>query len=156
MATLGSFGAAVRELDPQAPRDTFDFFDETFTVHGLIPPMLMLQLGAAMVGKISELEGNAAMYEAFRCGLTKPAAEADSDGDDSQFDRFYRIAVDRRCDTSELVRLVFALIGAQAGLPTERQPTLQGGQPPTSQSSSSSSSDTPALVSVEDRLAGSV
>ena len=153
MASIGSFGAAVRELDPDAERATFDFFDTEFTIHGTIPPMLSLQLGAAMVGKVSELEGNAAMYEAFRCCLTKPAA-GDVKADDAQFDLFYRLAVDRRCTTDELIRLVFALLGAQADLPTERQPTSQDGPPQTSETLSSSSSDTPDLVSVEDRVAG--
>jgi hypothetical protein len=153
MASIGSFGAAVRQLDPDAPRDTFDFFGETFTVHDIIPPMLMLQLGAAMTGKVGEVEGNGAMWEALRCSLTAPARDGER-ADDSQFDRFYRLAVDKQCATDELIKLVLALIGAQADLPTERQPTSPDGRPPISESSNSSSSDTPGLVSVEDRLAG--
>jgi hypothetical protein len=136
---LGSFGAAVREFDPDSERDTFDFFGREFTVHGVIPPMLMLQLGAAMTGKVSEVEGNAAMWEALRCALTAPGPPPD----DSQFDLFYRLAVDRKCTTDELIKLVFALLGAQADLPTEQLPTSPGGQLPTSESSSTSASDTP-------------
>lgn len=155
MAKIGSFGAAVREYDPDGTRDTFDFFDREFTVHGVIPPMLMLQLGAAVTGKISEAEGDAAMWEALRCALTKPGD--DSRADDSQFDHFYRLAVDRRCTTAELVKLVFALIGAQADLPTEQLPTSQDGQLPTSQSSNSPASDTPdspVFRPVDEVLAG--
>jgi len=158
MAKLGSFGAAVRELDPDSERDTFDFFDREFTVHGVIPPMLMLQLGAAMTGKIGEVEGNAAMWEALRCALTIPGDEDRGiRPDDSQFDAFYRRAVDRRCTTDELIKLVFALLGAQAGLPTEQLPTSQDGQLPTSPSSNSSASDTPdsqRLRPVDEVLAG--
>lgn len=141
MASLGSFGAAVRELDPDAQRDTFDFFGETFTVHGVIPPIAMLQLGAAMAGKASEIDGNAAMWEVFRSALTKPVEGRR--GDDSQFDRFYALAADRTCHTNELIKLAFALIGAQADLPTEQLPTSPDGQLPTSDNSRSSASDAP-------------
>lgn len=158
MAKLGSFGAAVREYDPDSVRDTFDFFGREFTVHGVIPPMLMLQLGAAMTGKIGDVEGNAAMWEALRCALTKPGDEdAKVRPDDAQFDEFYRVAVDRKCTTDELIKLVFALLGVQANLPTEQLPTSQDGQLPTSQSSNSSASDTPGspvLRPVDEVLAG--
>jgi hypothetical protein len=136
---LGSFGAAVREFDPGTERDTFDFFDREFTVYDVIPPMLMLQLGAAMTGKIGEVEGNAAMWEALRCALTAPGTPPD----DAQFERFYRLAVDRKCTTEELIKLVFALLGGQADLPTEQLPTSPGGSLPTSASSNSSASDAP-------------
>jgi hypothetical protein len=155
---LGSFGAAVREFDPASERDTFDFFDREFTVHGVIPPMLMLQLGAAMTGKVSEVEGNAAMWEALRCALTTPGDEdAGRRPDDAQFDAFYRLAVDRRCTTDELIKLVFALLGVQADLPTEQPPASQDGRLPTTGSSNSSASntpDSPRLRPVDEVLAG--
>lgn len=152
MASIGSFGAAVREFDQGAERDTFGFFDQAFTVEGVIPPMLMLQLGAAMTGKIGDIEGNAAMWEALRCALTRPG-----DTDAEPFEKFYRLAVDRKCSTDELIKLVFTLIGAQAGKATEPPPTSPGGQPPTSTSSStpaSSSPDSPRLRPVDEVLAG--
>jgi hypothetical protein len=157
MGSIGSFGAAVRELDPAAERDTFEFFDRKFTIHGVIPPFVAIHLGAAMTGKIGDIEGNAAMFEALRCALTKPADGNGEGADDAEFDRFCRMAVDRRCTTGELIKLVFSLLGAQADLPTEQQPTSQDGPLPTSESSNSSSSntqDSSQLVSVEDRLAG--
>lgn len=158
MTKIGSFGAAVREFDPAGERDTFDFFDVTFTVHGVIPPMLMLQLGATMTGKISEVEGNAAMWEALRCALTVPGdRDRKIRPDDAEFDRFYRLAVDRTCTTDELIKLVFALMGSQAGLPTEQLPASQDGQLPTSANSNSSASDTPdslRLRPVDEVLAG--
>lgn len=153
MASLGSFGAAVREFNPDGERDTFDLFDQTFTVEAVIPPMLMLQLGAAMTGKIGDIEGNAAMWEAFRAALTRPGDEEDPD----QFERFYRVAVDRKCSTDELIKLVFTLIGAQAGKATEQPPTSPDGSPPTSKSSNSSASPSPAspvLRPVDEVLAG--
>lgn len=144
MAKLGSFGAAVRELDPDSERDTFDFFGREFTVHGVIPPMLTLQLGAAMTGKIADVEGNAAMWEALRCAMTIPGDEAKkTEPDDSQFDQFYKLAVDRKCSIDEMIKLVFSLLGAQGDLPTEQLPASQDGQLPTSESSNSSVSDTP-------------
>lgn len=138
---LGSFSAAVREFDPDAERDTFELFDQEFTVHGVIPPMLMLQLGATMTGKIGDIEGNAAMWEAFRCALTTPGDEKRTE--ETQFERFYRIAVNSRWATDEMIQLVFTLIGAQAGKATGQPPDSPDGPPPTSTSSSSPASQTP-------------
>lgn len=145
MAKLGSFGAAIRELDPEAERDTFDFFGHEFTVQGVIPPVLMMHLGAVMTGKIGEIEGNAAVWEALRCALTVSGSD---DGtvvpDHSEFDRFYKLAVRRRCTTDELLKLTFALLGVQIDFPTEQPPTSPNGQLPTGETSNSSASDTPA------------
>jgi hypothetical protein len=154
MPSLGTFGAAVREFDPDGERDTFDFFGTTFVVEGVIPPMLMLQLGAAMTGKIGDIEGNAAMWEALRTALTKLGSEPDGD---EPFDRFYRLAVDERCSTGELIRLVFSLIGVQAGKAIEQPPDSPDGPQSTSTSSNSSASqspDSPVDRPVEEVLAG--
>jgi hypothetical protein len=160
VASLGSFGAAVREFDPGSERDEFEFFGETFVVEGVIPPMLTLQLGASISGKITDMDGHAATYEAIRCALTKPE-HRDGDvvvpADESAFDRFYRLAVDHRCSLDDLVELVFTLIGVQAGRPTEQQPTSPDGPLPTSTSSSSPVSDSPDLPRlrpVDEVLAG--
>jgi hypothetical protein len=160
MANLGTFGAAVREFDPDDERDTFDFFGETFIVEGVIPAMLHIQLGAALAGKIAEMDGNAAMYEAMRCALTKPERQVDGKTepmDESQFDRFFRLAVQKRCDLHDLLTLVFKLFGAQSGRPTEQRPTSQPGSLPTSTNSKSSASDILAsqgYTSVDAVLAG--
>lgn len=141
---LGSFGAAARELDPDAERDTFDFFGAEFTVVGHVPALLAVQLGAVMTGKIGEIEGNAAVWEALRCALTVPGSE---DGttrpETTEFDRFYKIAVRRDCTTDELLRLVFALLGIQIDFPTEQPPASPDGSLPTGEISNSSVSDTP-------------
>jgi hypothetical protein len=161
MPSLGSFGAAVREFDPVAERDTFDFFGETFTVEGVIPSMLMLQLGAALVGKIPEMEGNAAVWESLRCALSKPDREVDGKtvrGDGSQFERFYKIAVRRKCDFDELFGLTLSIVGAQAGKADAPPETSPDGLQPASTSSSSSASDSPdspVLRPVDEVLGGS-
>jgi hypothetical protein len=146
MAKLGTFGAAVREFDPDGERDEFEFFGQTFEVRGVIPPMLMLQLGAAIAGKIGDMEGNAAMWQALRCALSTPEQQ-DGDkttpSDESQFDRFYLLAVNKRCDIDTLISLVWSLVGAQGGKATAPLPTSPDGQPITSTSSSSSASDSP-------------
>ena len=160
MTSLGTFGAAVREFDPGSERDTFDFFDETFTVEGVIPPMLTLQLGAAITGSIRDTEGRAAMWQAMRSALTTPArgtGDGATPADDTQFDRFYELAVANRCDLTELMRLVFHISAAQAGRPTEQRPTSQPGPLPTSLSSNSPASptpDSPVFRSVDEVLAG--
>lgn len=135
MARLGEFGAAQHELSGE--QDEFGFFGETFTVVSAIPPMLMLQLGAAATGKIDESEGFAAMWEALRCSLTKPAS-GDVAADDSQFTRLYKMAVEKECELDSLMRLVFALFEAQGGRPTKQVSASSPGQSPTSPSSSSS------------------
>lgn len=152
MGHLGSFGAAVKELDPGADKDTFDLFGESFTVVGVIPPMLMLQLGAATTGKIDDQEGLGAMWEAMRCSLTvaereEPAADGTArtvPADGSQFDRLYKLAVAKRCDLDSLMKLAMALFEVQAGRPTEEPRGSSPGLSATSPSSNTSSSDSPA------------
>lgn len=144
MAHLGSFGAAVRELDPGAARDTFDLMGESFTVVGVIPPMLMLQLGAATTGKIDEQEGLGAMWEAMRCSLTKPEADGEPE-DGSEFDRLYKVAVNKRCDLDSLMKLAMKLFEEQAGRPTEEPQGSSPGPSATSPSSNTSSSASPAF-----------
>jgi hypothetical protein len=161
MAKLGSFSAAVREFDPDAERDTFDMFGQEFTVEGVIPPMLMVHLGAWMAGKAGYMEGNAAMWQALRSALSKPERQGPGGetipADEVQFRRFYQLAVSKKLDDDSLVNLVWALVGAQTGKADEQPPTSPPGPPSTSTSSNSSASDTPdspRLVSVEDRIAG--
>ncbi len=138
MASIGSFGAAVREFAPGAERDTFEFFGKTFTVEGVIPPMLMVQLGAAIAGKVSDMSGNAAIWEVFRCSLS-------ADDDDEQFNLFYQLAVRKRCTLDELLKLALSILGVQAGKEdTETPGTSPPGSPSASTTSNSSVSDTPA------------
>ncbi|WP_328382925.1 hypothetical protein OHQ88_10545 [Micromonospora zamorensis] len=160
MRSLGTFGAALREADPYAEKDSFDFCGEQFEVQGRIPPMLMLQLGAAASGKIEEMEGMAAIWEAMRCSLTAPErkqmepdpetggqtmVERTVDADAAEFQRFYKLAVASYVGLEELIRLAMALFEAQAGRPTGQQPALQAGPLPTSTSSNGSASVHPAL-----------
>lgn len=164
MSHLGSFGAAVRELDPDGERDTFEFFGETFTVHDTIPPVLAIQLGAASSGKIEETEGLAAIWETMRCSLTKPErtiAEFDPQTrkpkvqpeDSGDFDRWVRLAVTKKCDLEELIRLAMALFELQSARPTEEQSNSPAGPLTTSPSSNGSSSTPQArLVPVEELL----
>lgn len=149
MAHLGSFGAAVRELDPDAEKDTFDFCGEKFEVVGTIPPMLMLQLGAASSGKIEDAEGLAAMWEAMRCSLTAPEREEDGKtvpADETQFQKLYKAAVSKRVSVEDLMQLTFALFEGQAGRPTGEPQGSSPGPSSTSPSSSTSSSTHPALA----------
>ncbi len=139
MTHLGSFGAAVKELDPTAERDSFEFFGERFEVVGVIPPMLMLQLGAAATGKIDDQEGLAALWEAMRLSL-------DADEDSKEFDRLYKLAVKNRCDLEDLMKLAMALFEAQAGRPTGEPRGSSAGPSTTSPSSSASSSVHPAFA----------
>ncbi|MER7164496.1 hypothetical protein ABT336_00235 [Micromonospora sp. NPDC000207] len=152
MASLGTFGAARREVEEvagTAEPTTFDFCGETFTVQGRIPAMLMLQIGAASTGRVEETEGLVALWEAMRVSLTIPERQqADGEtvpADPAAFQRLYRLAVAQAVDLDELMRLAMALFEAQAGRPTERQPDSPDGLPSTSTSSSASSSVHPAL-----------
>lgn len=142
MAKLGSFGAAIREFDPDGERDTFEFFGQEFTITGVIPPMLMLQLGAALAGKLGTMEANAAVWQALRSALSSPG-EDDEPENRKQFNRFYLLAVERKADFDGLIRLVWEMVGAQSGRPTEQQPTSPDGPLPTSTPSNSPASDSP-------------
>lgn len=158
MAKLGSFGAAARELDPDAERDTFDFFGQEFTVVGVMPAMVVLRLGALLAGELNDIEANAVTYQALKYILTKPGDPATKTRpDSSQFDRFEDLATERMCDTNELIRLLYSVLGYQISFPTEQPPTSPDGPLPTGESLSSSASgtpDSPRLVSVDEVLAG--
>ncbi|MEV1321956.1 hypothetical protein AB0J14_38410 [Micromonospora arborensis] len=145
MAHLGNFGAALREIDPQADPDTFEFFGATFTVVGVMPEILRFQLSAAMVGGEGGTSALGAMWGALRSALTKPGTDGGPD-DDSQFDRFYRLAVAHKCDTDGLMDLAYKLFEVQAGRPTVEPRGSSAGQVATSPSASTSSSTHPALA----------
>lgn len=168
MADLGAFGAAQRELDKTAPRDSFTFFGEQFEVVGAIPAVLMLQLGAAATGKVSEQELFSAIWEALRLSLDEPdrdEAEGEAEGGSEQetpepvrqFNRLYKIAVAKACDMESLMRLVMTLFQATDGRPTEAAPGSGAGPLSTSPSSSTSSSTLqalPGMIPVSEVLAG--
>jgi hypothetical protein len=148
MANLGSFGAALREADPAAEQDTFEFCGTQFAVRGEIPAMLMLQLGAALSNKIDEAEGMAAVWEALRCSLTAPAREVDGKPvpeDGRPFAQLYKLAVNHNVSLEDLMKLTMTLFEAQSGRPTVPQPASSDGQRPTSTSSNSSASPHPGL-----------
>lgn len=141
MADLGSFGAALKELDPNREKDSFTYFGEKFEIVSALPPMLIFQLAAAMTGKVDETEGMAALWEAFRIAL----------GDD-EFNRLYRIAVDKRDSTEGLMTVVMAIYQNDAGRPTVQPSDSSAGLSSTSPSSSPSSTVTgsvPALGLVD-------
>jgi hypothetical protein len=146
MTSLGKFGAATREYDPGGERDTFEFYGTTFTVHADIPGMLELTISAALAGKVSGVDGDAAMYEALRCALTVPEREVDgqrSPVDASQWERFYRLAIDRCAPGELLTAITLNIMGAQVGRPTGQRSTSPSGSLPTSTSSNSSASPSP-------------
>lgn len=171
---IGEFGAAQHEQRQAAgEKDDFVFYGETFTVEQPMPAVLALQLGAAITGKIDETEGFAAIWEALRISLTVPGyrwlvtppedgAVVDEDGltvvddDESQFRRFYRLAVERGAGLDALMRLAMMLFEAQTGRPTRQASASSAGRPSISQSSRNSS--IPAapshLRSVDDLIRG--
>jgi hypothetical protein len=153
MASLGSFGAAIRELDPDAERDTFDFYDETFTVCGIVPAIVELTLTASLAGKVSGVASDAALFETLRFALTVPERKQDGKtirADDAEWQRFYQIAVRVCADSDVLTALAYNILGWQVGRPTEQRSTSESGSLPTSTNSSSPASDTPASAPVQD------
>jgi hypothetical protein len=148
VASLGTFAAAAREYDPDAHApDTFEFCGETFTVRGTVPSMLHLMVAAAWIGKISAFDGDAALYEALRHALTVPEHTVDGKtipADISEWDRFYRLAIDRNVEGEWLTAILFNIMAAEDARPTVRRSTSSSGSSPTGTSSSSSASDSPA------------
>jgi len=144
MANLGTFGAAKREHEPaQSEPDTFEFCGETFTVRGTIPGMVHLTVAAALSGKVTGVDFAAAVLEAIRHALTVPAA-GDEAEDDSEWLRFYGLAIEHDVEAEELRNISYVLVGADTGRPTVRRSGSSTGSSATSTSSSSSSSDSPA------------
>lgn len=140
---LGDFGAAVKELDPNAEKDTFNFFGEKFEIVGEMPPMLIFQLAAGMTGKVAETEAMGAMWATMNVCL----------GEDG-FNRFYKLAVDRKANLESLMELVMTLFQDSGGeRPTVQVSDSPVGQSPTSPSSSTSPSVPPAFGGVNPKLA---
>jgi hypothetical protein len=142
MASVGSFAAAKREYAPPAEPDTFEFCGETFSVVGTIPGMVRLTVGAWFGGAVSNNEGGGALRDVIRHALTVPA-HGDDPEDDAQWQRFYELSIDHDVDTEDLVHIAYAILGAEAGRPTERRSTSSTGSSPTSSSSNSTASDSP-------------
>lgn len=131
MGDLGSFGAALKELDPNAEKDTFTYFGEKFEIVSVLPPVLMFQLAAAMTGKVDETEGMGALWQAYRIAL----------GDDG-FNRFYKLAVDRKDSNEGLMTVAMAIYQNDAGRPTVQPSDSSAGLSSVSPSSSPSSTVT--------------
>jgi hypothetical protein len=148
MASLGSFGTAIREYAPAlAEPDTFEFCGESFEVVGHVPAIVELTMSAAMAGKVSALDGDAAMYEVLRFALTDPERRDGDEvvrADDSRWDRFYQLAAERDPEPEVLTTIALKILAAQIGRPTVRRSTSSPGPLPTGTPSSSSASDTPA------------
>lgn len=135
MAHLGDYGAAIKELDPSAEKDSFGFFGERFEIIDELPPMLVFQLAAAMTGKVAETEGMGAMWAALNVALGE-----------AEFGRFYKLAVAKRADLESIMKLVMDLFEASGGeRPTVQVSDSPVGQSTTSPSSSISSSTPPAF-----------
>jgi hypothetical protein len=147
MASLGTFAAAKREYAPaESEPDTFEFCGETFTVKGTIPGMVHLTVAAAFSGKVTGVDFAAALLEAIQHALTAPAA-GDTAEDESEWLRFYELAVAKSVPTEELRDIAYVLVGADTGRPTVRRSGSSTGSSATSTSSNSSSSDSPASPS---------
>lgn len=134
MGSLGDFGAAVAELDPNAEKDSFTFFGETFEIVAELPAVLVLQLGAFMTGKVEETEGLGAMWSALEISLGTEA-----------FAQFYKVAITKRATVESLMELVMSIFQTVGGeRPTVQVPDSPVGVSPTLPSSSTSSSTPPA------------
>ncbi len=135
MPFLGSFAAAAREAQPERTEwDTFDFAGEKFVVTHEMPAVLVIQLAAALTGRIEQTEGMAAMWEAMRIALGEKG-----------FQKWYKLAVDNAVGMEDVAKLVLALFEAQDGRPTVEASASSAGPTTTSPSSSASSSH-PALA----------
>lgn len=146
MASLGSFGAAIRELDPDVEHDTFDFYGETFSVVGDVPAIVELTLTAALAGKVNGMAGDAALFETLRHALTAPEREQDGKtvpADSSEWQRFYRLAAAKRAESDVLTELAYNIVGWKVGRPTEQRSTSESGSLPTTTNSSSPASGSP-------------
>lgn len=143
---LGSFGAALREYEPPAEPDDFEFCGEKFVVRGEIPSMLHLTIAAALAGRIGALEGDTALFEALRHALTVPERKTGGEtipADDSEWQRFHRLSANTLVDTEWITSLVLNIMAAESGRPTVRRSTSSTGSSPTSTSSNTSASDSP-------------
>lgn len=131
MALIGEFEAAVREADPDRELDTFKLQGETFTV---APEPNIIALGrfarAAREGADSDdMEGLATLIDTV-ASVVIPEDE----------NRFLDLASKHRLDAELLLRIVAAVMEAQAGRPTEPSSVSSPGRSQTGESSKALSS----------------
>lgn len=158
MTDLGAFGAALKELG-RDERDHFTFFGERFELVADVPAIVEMKLAAGLNGSLPEEDAVAAMWEALQVALDEDREPVEGEPPPLlQFERFQRIAREKRADLSSIMKLVFKICAAPTGRPTERPSAAGGGPPSTSPSSNSSSSPLqvlPGMRSVSDILDGS-
>lgn len=146
MASLGSFSAELQAYTADAEPTTFDFYGQTFTVFGRVPAITELTLTATLAGKVSNFDGDVALYEALRYALTRPEQVRDGQrvaADTSQWRDFARLAAERQAPDELLTEIVFRLLGWQIGRPTGQRSDSASGSLPTSTSSPTTASDSP-------------
>jgi hypothetical protein len=154
---LGAFGAALRELDSDE-RDHFTFFGERFELVADVPAIVEMKLAAGLNGSLPEEDAVAAMWEALQIALDEDREPVEGQPPPLlQFDRFERIAREKRADLPSVMKLVFKICSAPTGRPTARPSAAGGGPPATSPSSSPSPSlqALPGMRPVSDILDGS-
>lgn len=131
MGSLGEFGTAARDVDPDLEPDTFTFYGETFTVKPQVSAMPLLKFAdvAQRGTQAEELEGMAAMYRLITSCIV-----------DDDVARFEKVADDHDCQADELMEVCGKLYVAIAGRPTQRPSVSADGSSTTSESSKESSS----------------
>lgn len=128
---IGEFEAAVREVDPDREPDTFKLCGETFTV---ADEPNIIALGrfarAARAGADSDdMEGLATLIDTV-ASVVVPADE----------ERFLDVASKNRLDVELLLKVVSAVMEAQAGRPTAPSSDSSPGRSTTGESSKALSS----------------
>jgi hypothetical protein len=131
MASLGEFGSAVREADPDRERDTIQLCGVEFTVAERVDPLAAMEFAeaAANGGDTNSMGGMAAMLSLIRGSI-----------DEGDWPRFRSVVRQHRPDAEVLMELAMACLSRDAGRPTQQVSDSLPGPPPTSESSKAPSS----------------
>lgn len=146
MASIGEFGAAAREADPDQEPDTFKFYGETFAVAERVGAMPLLRFAAvAEEGtQAEEMEGLAAMHELLRDCLIAEPITAEVDGETKViahgWSHFQKVAASNKVDAEELMEVCGAIYQAVSGRPTQRPSVSTDGPSSSGESSKELSS----------------
>jgi hypothetical protein len=142
MGSLGEFGAAKREADPNRERDTLSLCGVEFNVPDAIDPLAILEFGAAAASGLDSESpaGLAAIYALIRSSV-----------EEEDWPRFQATVRRHRPPVQVLMDLCMAVIQRESGRPTVQPSGSSDGSSPTGESSRASfssavSSRPPTLI----------
>jgi hypothetical protein len=131
MASLGEFGAARTEADPERERDTFTFCGVEFLVAEQMDPLALLEFGEAAASGLDgdDPAGMAAVLALIRASV-----------DEADWPKFRKTVRQHRPPIDDLMAMAMAVVQRETGRPTVPASDSSSGSSATGESSKALSS----------------